>query len=60
MTVNRHLVTVVGRSVGLNEYCVGGTLSSDFDRIHYIVFSLNIRAKFYKILHILFLQYFLF
>lgn len=58
MTVNRHLVTVVGRSVGLNEYCVGGTLSSNFDRIHYIVFSLIIRSKFYKILQYIVLTIF--
>lgn len=39
MTVNRRLVTVVGRSVGLYEQCVGGTLSSGFERIHYIALS---------------------
>lgn len=39
MTMNRRLVTVVGRSVGLNEHCVGGTLSSNFDKIHYVAFS---------------------
>lgn len=39
MTMNRRLITVVGRSVGLNKHCVGGTLSSNFDRIHYVAFS---------------------
>lgn len=39
MTVNRCLVTIVGRSVGLYEQCVGGTLSSGFKRIHYTAFS---------------------
>lgn len=37
MTVNRRLVTVVGRSVGLYEQCVGGTLSSE--GIHYVALS---------------------